>query len=56
MQDQAGNEQERLTPIIPTEYKSTRNLKPDQYPVCMAYKLAMAKTKIPKEKITKPVK
>ena len=56
VRDQAGSEVERLPPVIPTEYKSTRNLKPDQYPVCMACKLATAKTKSPKEKTTKPVK
>ena len=56
IQDQAGNEVEKLPPVIPTQYKSTKNLKPDQYPVCAACKLATARAKSPEEKTSKPVK
>ena len=56
VRDDAGNELEKLTPVIPAEYKSTKNLKPGQYPVCMAWKLATAKSKSANEKMSKPNK
>ncbi len=56
IRDQAGNELEKLPPVIPTQYKSTKNLKPDQYPVCTACKLSTARARSPGEKTSKPVK
>ena len=34
--DEAGKEVSRLDPVIPTDYNSTKNLKPDQFPMCLA--------------------
>ena len=39
---QEGNIITKQPPIIPTKYKSTTNLSSDQYPMCLACKLATA--------------
>ena len=54
--DEAGKEVSRLDPVIPTDYNSTKNSKPDQFPVCLACKLATAKSRNTGEKTSKPVK
>ena len=43
--DQEGNIINKFPPNIPTKYKSTASFSRDQYPVCLACKLATAKAK-----------
>ena len=41
--------------MIPTKFKSTKNLKPSEFPLCQACKLATAKAKSAGVKTSKPV-
>ena len=43
VRDQEGNIITKPPPTIPTKYKYTENFSRDQYPVCLALKLATAK-------------
>ena len=56
IRDQAGHVVSRISPVLPTKYKSTKNLKPADFPVCLACKLATARLRSTKVKTSKPVK
>ena len=45
IRDQDGNVIVRRPPVIPTKFKSTKNLKPEHFPMSMAAKLATAKNR-----------
>ena len=45
IKDQSGTTVNALPPIIPTKYKSTKNLKREDYPFSMAAKLANSKAR-----------
>ena len=45
IKDQSGKVVNTKPAVIPTKYKSTTNLKPESYPLCIACKLATAKAR-----------
>ena len=45
IKDQSGKVVNTKPAVIPTKYKSTANLKPESYPLCIASKLATANTR-----------
>ena len=45
IKDQSGKVVNTKPAVIPTKYKSTANLKPERYPLCIACKVATAKAK-----------
>ena len=53
--DQDGKMLYTLPPVIPTKYKSTKNIKPENLPCCKACKLATAKTRSTGTSTSKPV-
>jgi transposase InsO family protein len=53
--DQSGKMIGTAPPVIPTVYKSTKNIKPADYPCCQACKLATAKTRSTGTSTSKPV-
>ena len=55
VRDQKGNLVITRPPVIPTEFKSTPNLKGSQYPMCLACKLATAKARSADVVTTKPI-
>ena len=52
---QSGNVVNTKPAVIPTKYKSTANLKPESYPLCIACKLATAKARSDGVNTTTPV-
>ena len=56
MKNESGTTVKVLSPIIPTKYKSTRNLKREDYPFSMAAKLANAKARGAGVATSKPVR
>ena len=55
LRDQECNIINKRPPTIPTKYKSTANLSRDQYPMCLACKLATAKSKSTDVVTNKPI-
>merc|ERR1712155_153932 len=56
VKNEEGTPVKVLPPIIPTKYKSTKNLKREDYPFSMAAKLANAKARGAGVATSKPVK
>lgn len=52
--DQDGKMLYTLPPVIPTKYKSRKNIKPENWPCCKACKLATAKTRSTGTSTSKP--
>ena len=55
IRDSNGKVIREQPPIIPTKFRSTKSLKPEQYPCCMACKLATAKARGTGVKTSTPV-
>ena len=55
VRDQEGTIITKCPPVIPTKFKSTANLKRDQYPLCLSCKLATAKARSSDVITQKPV-
>jgi hypothetical protein len=55
VRDQGGKVVAKVPPVLPTTYKSTKNLKPEQFPLCLACKISMAKAQNDGVKTSQPI-